>query len=274
MRRRFLGILIAGFWGGSALAQDGIPAEFPPETYTAGQYIDSMGCVFVRVGVDDAVTWVPRVSRTREQICGQPPTFGRASMPISVSDQQSDVEYDIPQVTEAMTPVATSKPTTSNARTLRQVGPTKQVAAIASGSAPPKGYRPAWTDGRLNPNRAKGTAAGTAAMNRIWTQKVPRTLLPKPQTGRSVTTSSRNAPSARAYNHRLVQVGVFANPANADRVRARLWALGLPSTTIVVRTGGRVLQSIVAGPFDAGPDAQKRLHQIKSAGYRDAFLRK
>lgn len=447
-------VIVAAMGGiqGSAktLRADDGPAEYPPASYSANQYVDSRGCVYVRAGYAGQVTWVPRVSRARKVLCGFTPTFAKAdpgAAPSAVAAAQpaqqprpsqggapspapaptvftskpaanaplptvatttttpkiaaaSQVTAPTPKAQDSYTPnwvvrheaaekpapktrqmrvvrtVPTGSPACEGASELSQryindtsrgavrCGPqaetdwltqraieskanrlVRTAAAAPQGvvrSAPvlvqpmvtapatpqpikiPKGYEAAWSDGRLNPKRGLGTAQGEAEMNLIWTQTVPRQLV-SADTGRPATAAQRTAylssrgdaqtgsvaqtrsyatrasskgvrmakpkvaqpvkktsvaPSApvkrtaTAASHRFVQVGSFGVPANADRVRARLRSLGLPVSSSKSTRGGKVLQTIYAGPFRTQAQLTSALGAVRKAGYGDALLRK
>ena len=81
---------LAAVAAGFAIAQSGLPQEpanLPPASYQGDTFVDNEGCIFVRAGFDGNVTWVPRVTRSREQVCGQSPTFGDD---VAAADQAPD----------------------------------------------------------------------------------------------------------------------------------------------------------------------------------------
>ncbi|MBF9026614.1 hypothetical protein FZCC0188_01575 [Rhodobacterales bacterium FZCC0188] len=60
------------------------PAEFPPQSFTSEQYVDSTGCAFIRTGQGASTDWILRISRDRRQICGLPPSLSQmAAAPVA-----------------------------------------------------------------------------------------------------------------------------------------------------------------------------------------------
>ena len=167
--------------------------------------------------------------------------------------------------------------------------------ATATASAPvPAGYRAAFDDDRLNPNRGPRTAQGTAQMALVWTNTVPRRLVDR-TTGRDVTArypqyryprvpgqgetvSTMSAPTrasvpaaSGAATHRFVQAASFGDPANAQRTAQRLAGLGLPVRMGKISRGGKELKVVLAGPFTRQADLKSALGKVRGAGFGDAF---
>lgn len=156
--------------------------------------------------------------------------------------------------------------------------PVGQRAVVATSDlmTPPPGYRAAWQDDRLNPNRARGTAEGHQRMMQVWTDKAPQKLrhpaYAQPQAA-AVSSKSVAVPQAVA-GARFVQVGSFGVAENASRAAARLQALGLPVQVGRGTIKGKPVQIVKAGPFASDGQAAAALQAARGAGFGDAILRR
>lgn len=355
----FAAVVVSNATQAQSIAQIGDPAETPPSSYSGAQYVDSRGCVFMRIVSNGRTSWYPRVNKARKVVCGMQPSLA----PVVVAEA-TEAEAALP----AATPVAAAPVLKPNVPP-KSVAPVKTVAsllmpearvvaapsqAIAASqpgkrkigcytSAPvaelvrlrnggtavvctrgdggltgwrppvypadagvgaalqdtvrvaaakrsvvevptvvaseqveavvvPKGYKLAWKDGRLNPKRGQGTAAGDAAQARIWTEETPARLVADVAKAKAkparVTVSSKSSVGSV-----WVQIGSFGVVGNANGAAARLQALGLPVAQSQLSRGGKMLLNVMTGPFGSGAEAQMALQAARQAGFADAFIR-
>lgn len=262
------------------------PAEIPPASYAAKQYVDTKGCVYVKAGVGNSVTWVPRVTRSRELVCGYRPSLQTLAQPAAVKN--------VPTVAPLRTASATQK---------TRPATVKQTAASPVPRLP-KGYKPVWDDGRLNPRRGFGTESGKAEMRKVWTDTVPMKLVPEngqdvklkqahiryqeangtgsssrtatgtksvPKTMRVAKSSSRKV--STKSGGRLVQVAAFGVAGNAQTTANKFHQMGLPVVLRSTKYNGKNLNVLYLGPFARNADIKVGLNAAHTAGFKDAFVK-
>lgn len=177
-------VLAVVYGAAPALADLAGPAELPSPSYQGPQYVDSRGCVFLRAGYGGEVAWVPRLTRDRKQLCGYEPTGGAAEAaapePVAKPAPKAVAAPEV-KAPKATAKAAAKKPAPAP-KAVAKPAPKAATGGAAEGSAeyplvkPPPGYKLAWKDGRLNPNRGKQTVEGFLAMDEIWTRTTPAEL--------------------------------------------------------------------------------------------------
>lgn len=322
-------IVVASFLSGftadaAVLRNSGGPAEVPPSNYKSKQYVDSEGCVFVRAGVGNSVTWVPRVTRSRKLVCGYQPTFTTTTKTVQTSSKPAASSGATPGKPMATTAQTTTPPqlNVQTTQTTKQVKATPapettvvyktpvntqsatpktvktktvQVQQAAPLAPPeprlPKGYKAVWDDDRLNPRRGVRTERGETTMRMIWTDTVPRRLVPESgqdvklqqahiryQAATGTKTASKNIRVAKASPNRtnstaivgrFIQIGSFGVAGNAKSTARKFHKMGLPVS--MAKSGNQSI--LYLGPFTSNSDLRVGMNAARSAGFNDAFIK-
>ena len=129
-------VALAGPGVAQSVSDLGGPAEFPPSGYSASQYVDSRGCVFIRAGYGGQETWVPRVTQQRQVLCGYQPSIGGstavAEAPATPQAPAEPRPVSIAPVTIAVAPARPVQQTV----TIRQV-PAQAAAPVRPATTTP-----------------------------------------------------------------------------------------------------------------------------------------
>ncbi|MEO0664127.1 MAG: SPOR domain-containing protein [Pseudomonadota bacterium] len=132
-------VLVVALIAGTGLAQSAdakslvegaTPVNFPPADFEGRSFVDNDGCIYIRAGVDGNTTWVPRVSRNRQVICGQTPSFGTTRVATAAPTTAPEVAAPAPATAAA--PAAAPAPAPRQA-----AAPTPQPAAAPAAATPP-----------------------------------------------------------------------------------------------------------------------------------------
>lgn len=222
------------FTGAQALSQSGasaqVPAEFPPASYSGRQYVDSNGCVFIRAGVDGQTTWVPRVSRSREVICGFQPSLAtaRAAPEPVPAPSAAPTARQAAAPEQAQTKARTAQPTAQSRATSTRTTATAQTQSVRRSE---------------QTTRAPSPRAATPSDQQVATTA--------PSDQQVATTAPRPAASAPRVVRAAPATGQAAceglSPVSAQYLRAR------PGMTVRCGPQAERAYTVISGGGGSGP---------------------
>jgi hypothetical protein len=239
-----------------SLAGSTVPAEFPPSSFKGNQYVDSKGCVFIRTGTSASTTWVRRMARNRQLICGFQPsqketTAAASAQAVLIEPAPKSVRELVPKpkvVAKAKSPappkVQTSTPAAAQAvvieptpKSVRALVPKPKVVAKAKSPVPPKVQtsKPAAvlaTGSILTPPSLRNDIQETSTQPQRTTATVLSGAGPKVQNAR-IAEPNRSQPACReasALSSQDINLGTLDNPARCGAQQSKFVGQAVTTT--------------------------------------------
>ncbi|MCT8329638.1 SPOR domain-containing protein [Albidovulum sediminis] len=292
--RQWLVAMMAGAMATAAVAVpvtevDG-PAEPPPDGYAERQFVDSQGCMFARVtAADGSLSWAPVATPAGELLCGHKPSVtlnmsvtapAAAPEPVPSAPAPEPTAEPEQSATEPMTEPAAPEPTPVPAAP--QAAPEPDPVAARPADAPASSPRDPvrLLEIARVPLAATHCATGAAeaevyllsdgrrAVRCSGPAEDPLAAL----VANGYLTAPRRVPEP-PEGARHLQVGAFAQAANADRMEALAVRLGFPVERREGRGASGPLTLVLIGPFAQAQDLRAAWRAFRTAGHSDAYYR-
>ncbi|MCX7558903.1 SPOR domain-containing protein [Sulfitobacter sp. F26204] len=123
-------------------------------------------------------------------------------------------------------------------------------------------------NGQVMKRILRNSGAKPATRKPVYSSRsTPRAAAPKVVTGKAAVVAKPQ------LGKRYVQIGMFSNPANAQRAAQNIAAMGMAARIGKHRKGSKTYMSVQAGPFGTDNALKTAMNRLRSAGYRDAFFR-
>ncbi len=248
------------------------PAELPPAGFEGREYVDSRGCVFLRSTFGGEITWIPRYGPDRQPVCNAPPSIDAQAEAAPVPAPEPVAEAEDTAVPSAPAPVAQPRaaPRATATRTPRRPALPRADASGRHPSCPSSAPYGQLVDTTLGRPLVRCVTSPALFLDPIHNGPTfdPHAPIALPDGGQKHGQVTPHRPVGASGN--VVQVGSFANPSNATRLRARLLNSGMPAR--VHRSRG--YDVVTLGPFHSPTEAQYALGSVRGMGFSDAFIRR